>query len=374
MRQDDVNTFSTLAGSLTRRRLLGVAAGGAAAALLAACGDDDGPSASSTTGGASTNSMTDVTVMLDFTPNPLDAWLWVGMAEGYYKEAGIKVKTRVPPATLSAIVQLVGNKQVQFGLSEVPTIMYGRSEGIPVISVAQTTGQRADGFMFLPDAEISGPEDLVGKRYGQFNAPSFKAELETTMQSVGKSTKDVRIVNNNFNSAPLVAQKKVDAADGLFNSERVTLMDLLDGEEPGFLRFAQYGVPAQPVSSLITNEEWAQSNDDLVRRFVEASMRSIKRYLTDEEARRKALAACCTKGPTASGDIKLQVAKFDAGKDFWLSPGQTLENADWGFQNLTQLKKVLDWAVDTKIADEAQPVGNYFTNEYLTSAARNPSV
>lgn len=193
------------------------------------------------------------------------------------------------------------------------------------------------------------------------------------MHAVGKTTADVHVVNPGFNTPALIADKKVDAGDGLFNSERVTLETLIHGT-PTFVKYADYGVPHQPVSQLVTNESFAASNRDLVERFIYASMRSIKRYLTDPVIRRMALTSCCTTGATASGSISLQEAKFNAGIQFWPPPGETIQTMKFGYQDLSALDPVLKWAVQYGLATKTEGVGAYFTNKYLTAAAENPPV
>ena len=140
------------------RRLAALATG--AALLLSACSSaratDAAPTASPAAG-----KLTPVTVVLDWTPNTNHSGLYLALANGWYKDAGLDVKV-VEPGDTSGL-QLLAAGQADFAYSVAEELLPARAAGADVVSVATVIEHNTSSLLSLTSAGITRPRDLRGQ-------------------------------------------------------------------------------------------------------------------------------------------------------------------------------------------------------------------
>jgi ABC-type nitrate/sulfonate/bicarbonate transport system substrate-binding protein len=374
-----------------RRRFLQASGMAALGGMLAACNSGGsknpttGPPATtgsattgaSTTGGASTSTPAEratVRFINDFLPGLFNFWYFVGKDAGYWEEENLDIQFSSPPPALFGDPRLVTSGRADMMLSVIPSMIFARAAGLPIISVGSTFKQRADGVIFDPKKiEITGPKDLRGKKFGNFFVPDYQAEFRQFLKSGGMAESDVTIVNIGFSSPTAVQSGQVDAGAGIFYGERVT-MTLLLGYSSGWLDYRDFGVPNFPFMELVVTEDYASKNGDVIKRFLRAAAKSIKKTLTDPVAPINAFKECCVSGPTATGTIESQTVKFETSRPYWFAEGATPDTADYLVNVGSEWSDVLAWSTDIGLADKVEPPENYFTNEFITPEAEHPTI
>src|SRR5579872_48894 len=360
-----------LGNAISRRRFLGATGAVALGAVAAGCSSS--PSSSGGSGGTSKRSTTTVTVMLDLLPSPDDAWLWTGMEYGYFKDEGIEIKTILPPADLATIPVLVGLGKVDVGFGSPPSMLLARNRGVPVIGIADLIPTRSDGIVSLKTKHINSLHDLVGKTFANYNSPDTIADMKQAMHSIGEPYTAVTTQFTEY-TTPIITAGKVDAGFGLKFGEYIEVENYT-GSASWIPLSNTWGIPPFPFYSLITSENFAHANGDLLKRFIVACMRSIKKYVLGYGAARKALTTCCSTGPESTGPIDVQMEKFDAFQvSFYRSPSDNPATYTYGLQDANDWKALLNWAIEPwiQIVPSVQPIHNYITNEFVTAAAKNP--
>jgi len=356
-------------GRIDRREFIyGAGAAFAAGGLLAACGDDDSSAP------APPDEIQTVSIELDFIPNLIDSWLWVGESAGYFAAQGIELDRRIPGADLTLKPRLLGEGEFDLSFLDTPSLIFGRAQDIDIVAVGTLFAQYGAGVIFNADRGYTGPADMAGLTLANFNSLDWQAFMRTFLADGGLTTDDVTIVDPAFNSVAAISEGLADAADGLFYGERVTL-SLLEGETPGWIPYTDHGVPDVPFYNLATRADWASENEDLLKRFLVATGQSIKKYLTDPAAAEAAFVACCTEGATATGTLESTTAKYNAAIPFFLPPGAgDPADADYLKLDESNMQSVLDWAEDSGLAETVFSPGDYFVSDFLTDEATNPSI
>lgn len=79
--------------------------------------------------------LTELTVLLDWYPNAVHTFLYAAEEQGYFKDAGLKVKLQTPADTNDAL-KLVATGKADLALSYQMQVAVSRSEDIPIVSVA----------------------------------------------------------------------------------------------------------------------------------------------------------------------------------------------------------------------------------------------
>src|SRR5438128_2309867 len=86
-------------------------------------------------GGATTfakaDKPTNVTLMLDWTPNTNHLGVYVAQAKGFYQEANLTVEIQQPGDV--QVEQIVGTGKAQFGISYEEQATYSRAANVPII-------------------------------------------------------------------------------------------------------------------------------------------------------------------------------------------------------------------------------------------------
>src|SRR5690625_1307677 len=179
---------------------------GASILLLAACGpgDDGGAPA----GRAGDGELTEVTVgvlpIVDVAP------IYVGIEQGLFEEHGLELNLELAQGG-AAVVPGVVSGEIQFGFSNVTSLLLAAHEGLPLRIVApgsSTTGEPGQDYAAVvtnPDSGIETPADLTGHTVAV-----------NTLNNIGDSTVS-KVVND-------------------------------DGADPSAVEFIELGFPDMPAA------------------------------------------------------------------------------------------------------------------------------
>ena len=94
--------------------------------------------------------------------------------------------------------------------------MRARAEGLPVVSVAALVQEPLTSIISLPEADISRPADLEGKRVGTAGIDYQSAYLDTVLERAGVDPARVDQQDVGFNLSGALLAGQVDAVLGAF--------------------------------------------------------------------------------------------------------------------------------------------------------------
>ena len=378
-------------GLLSRRSFLRATLGSAAAGalVLSGCGSSSksSSSGSSTTGavgssGSATTvakSLTSVSILLDFLPNPGDIFLPVARQFGYFSDEGLKPNFVNPPTDVNAIPIAVGEGRFDVGISESGATIFARSKNIPVLAIGGL-GRRNECMYWISPNTVNSPHDLVGKTVANYNAADYRAFLVSYMRSAGLSDKQVNEVFVPFTPTTVVAGRAF-AGIGLADGELVLTKELTkhpvnslsffpaNGEEA-------FGIPSANSLVLLTSEGFANSHPDIVQAYVRAVARGYKKALVMSDAELSPIMnSWCSSGANATGTLAQNMAVWDANRTYgFYGSNQDPNTATYMVQPLTAYPKIANWLVSTGEATGLGNAGSVGTNQFVTPGAMNPSI
>ena len=216
-------------------------------------------------------SLTPVSFRLNFVAVGLHAPFYLGLDRGFYRDVGIDL--RIGEGTGSATtVRLVGSRSDLFGFADGGTAIIGIAQGIPVKIIAPIYQINGFAIVAAPDAGISKPKDLEGKRVGVTPGDALSALWPALVGANNIDESRVRLVAMDpAAKVPAMLNKQVDAILGGADDQAVTLKQR--GLSVAVIRFAEYGVSTIGLS-IIAHQDTLTAQPALVRAFLRATVRS----------------------------------------------------------------------------------------------------
>jgi NitT/TauT family transport system substrate-binding protein len=298
-----------------------------------------------------------VTLRLDWSAVGYHAPFYVTHERGFYKDANLDVEINEGKGS-NTNVQLVGRGADTFVFADAAAAAKAASLGLPV-KVVMGIYRRGMAGVVIPKGSMQTPADLKGKSLGftpgdgpsQMFAGFMRANnlpIDTVkMQAVDSAAK-----------LRLGADRKVDGTITYVPAATVIMEGLSGVEFTGFL-FSDSGVNV-PSLSIVANTKTLETQPDVVRRFVAATIRGYA------EARKDPQGAVATQAkylPQIKGQQTNFVKTFQRTLDFFDTPNTA--GKPFGWQSPEDWKaaaEILEKYMEAK-AGTAPTV--YYTNEFL---------
>jgi putative hydroxymethylpyrimidine transport system substrate-binding protein len=224
---------------------------------------------------------------LDFFINPDHAGIYMALERGYFADAGLDVKPRVPSDPAAPIKQVAAGR-VDLAISYEPEVMLARDQGLDVIAVGAIVQEPLTSLISLPDARIREPSDLEGKRVVTAGIPYQTAYLETILNDAGVDPDDVEQIDVGLNLLQPVLSGRADAMFGGFrNVEGVQLEER--GENPRIVPVNRLGIPDYDELVLVARGEQVAEDPETIRLFIAALERGTLDARDDPQAATDAL-------------------------------------------------------------------------------------
>jgi NitT/TauT family transport system substrate-binding protein len=216
-----------------------------------------------------------VTLITDYGYNGRHAYFFDALDRGYYRDAGLEVKIVRGQGSVDAIRQ-VGAGNAVFGFADASSLILARAnDQIPVKLVAIVYRKPPQAIFCREDSGLKKPKDLEGNAIADTATSAPRAIFPAFAKAAGIDAQTVRWVVATSESLPgLLATNKVPCV-GQFTVGEALLRSQLGSAK--LVRFAYsdaglsyYGNGIVATAATIT------SKPDLVRRFVEATIRGMK--------------------------------------------------------------------------------------------------
>ncbi|MGH2944273.1 MAG: ABC transporter substrate-binding protein, partial [Solirubrobacteraceae bacterium] len=250
-------------------RLLTVAAVLLTCVVAVGCGGD---------GGGSDGRPREVTLALDFTPNAVQAPVFVATGEGLDRRQGIRLRIRSPGQGPDG-VKLVASGRAQLALLDIHDLALARQEGADVVAVGALVGRPLAALLAQPG--IRRPRDLEHRTVGVSGLPSDPAFLKAVMQADGGDASTVRQVTIGFSAVQRLLTRRVDAVPAFWNAEGVALRER--GRPVVAFKVEDYGAPPYPEVLIVTSPRTLARRRDDVRAALAAVAAGVDETLARPE-------------------------------------------------------------------------------------------
>jgi NitT/TauT family transport system substrate-binding protein len=218
--------------------------------------------------------LTSITYSTSFGNFGRDAYAWVALEKGYFRDAGFDVKI-VPGAGSVAVAQAIAAGSVDFGPADVAAVALARAEsGVTVKLTALIQQNTMAAFLALKSSGISKPTDLAGKTFADTPGSTVAVLLPLYAKRAGFDASSVKFVPSTPPAlASLLASKRVDAV-GQFTVGIPTFRAATQ-QEVVSLPYAKV-VPGLVGLGLFASDKMIRDRPGDVRKFTKALLKGEK--------------------------------------------------------------------------------------------------
>ena len=280
--------------------------------LVAGCGGDDEESEPAQSGAEKPAEVTKLKVgvipIADVAP------LYLGVKKGFFKEQNLEVTPQLAEGG-AAITPAVVSGELQFGFSNVISLLIASSQGLPLQVVAQGVLAGTDpkeawaDLLVLKDSGINSGKDLEGKTIA---VNTLKNICEVTIKaSLEKEGVDVSTLK--FTEVPfpdMNAALEAGRVDGACVVEPFVSQGKA-GKAKGIDPFYINTAPDLTVATYFTTKEYAEQNPEVVNGFVAAVNKSLDYAQNNPDEVRQILLEYTEIPPEAAESIKLPSWRAD---------------------------------------------------------------
>ncbi|MDO5744003.1 MAG: ABC transporter substrate-binding protein [Micrococcaceae bacterium] len=257
---------------------------------LAACGSGS-PSGGASEGSAGSPAAAMEQIEVGVIPIVDVAPIYLGVKEGIFEKEGLDVTLTLAQGG-AAIVPAITSGQMDFGFSNITSMIVARSKGLPLKMVApggSSTGDTKKDFaavMTKPDSGIKEIKDLVGKRVAvnTLNNISDSTISEAVKVAGGDHTK-IDFVEMAF--PDMAAQLDAGNVDAMAAVEPFVTISGADGNVPVFSNYAE-PVDNLTVAVYFTSEQYIKDNPETVEKFTRA-MKESQKFADENPEKAKAV-------------------------------------------------------------------------------------
>jgi NitT/TauT family transport system substrate-binding protein len=261
----------------------------------------------------------------------------LGKVKGYYKDAGINLDIRSGNGSGSAH-RLVANGDSTFSYGSCGSMAKLASEGAPLVSVMVIDAMGTEAILVNPDSGIKDIKDLKGKALLTTANAGVNTFFPIVLANAGLAESDITLTNVADGALVSSYLQGAGGAVGILGGldDKPAEIKANGGKEPVAFPYSSYGVN-QVGYCIVATKDLIEKNPDLVKRFVQATIKSYKETEKDPVA-----------AVAAMGDIVGGTMNEDAGKAQAL---EVLKVTLGIFYSPANKDKVLGLNVDSDWAD-----------------------
>ena len=217
-----------------------------------------------------------VSFALDWVVNGTHSGYFAAREKGFYRDAGLDVTIARGFGSGDTIKRVAAGSSL-IGLADTGAIIAARAnDDIPVRIVAMIYDRATLGLIYLAQSGIKVPKDLEGRVIGRSASGASVNMFPAFLKVNGVDRSKIReVVVDGATFLPLLMSGQVDAVlEQSINIGKFRRAAAQQGKAAVGMRYADFGLEAYG-NTIFVRALTLQEKPDIVRRFVEASLKGI---------------------------------------------------------------------------------------------------
>ena len=301
-----------------------------------------------------TEEATEISVVLDWTPNTNHTGLYVAQSNGFFEDEGLKVEILQPPE--NGAETLVASGGAEFGISfqDYMTFALSADEPFPITAIAAIIQHNTSGIISLSEKGIDSPEKMAGHNYATWDLDIEKAIIRKIVEDNGGSFDDIELIPSTVTDVVTALQTNIDSVWVYYAWDGIATE--VAGLDTNFLNFADYGLELDYYSPVIIgNNDFMDENPEIVKAFLRAVKSGYDFAIEDPKGAANILYEAV---PELNKDILIPSQE-------WLADKYKDDVDQWGYIDIDRWDAFYQWLLEVGIIEIPIESGVGFTNEYL---------
>lgn len=245
--------------------------------LLTGCTAGQNADADNNDAAQTDGELRELTVVLDWYPNALHAFLYQAEEAGYFAEEGLTVNIQ-PPAGVNDAMSMVAAGQADIGLYYQQDVIQARVEqDVPVKSIGAVVQGPLNIILSIKEKDITEPADLVGKTIGYAGTELSEALVRSIMENSGVDPSSVEMIDVGFDLMSSMVTGNVDATIGCLVNHEVPQMEK-EGFEVNYFFPDDFGVPQYYEGIFLANDTMIEQESDVLAGFLRACEKGFEDF------------------------------------------------------------------------------------------------
>ncbi len=213
--------------------------------------------------------LTQVTLMLDYTPNTNHTGIYVANELGYYEEYGIELEI-IQPSDVSTEA-VVASGASDLGISYGENVAMFNDSDPQLQSIYAILNTNTSGFLSRTEKNIKRPKDFEGKTYCGWGSAIESSLINSIVKADGGDAQNISMI-----TAPANLLTENSECDFIWAYEGWDKISLdLNGIETNYISFSDFGIDwYTPI--IITSLDYINTNEDTVQNFVSATQKGYE--------------------------------------------------------------------------------------------------
>lgn len=316
--------------------------------------------------GQSSKSATDITMVLDWSPNTNHTGLYVALEKGYYEEAGLNVSIVQPQEDSASLMVASGRAQFGVDFQDYLTPAFSGENPLPITAVAAIIQHNTSGIISVKGNGITSPKGMENHNYATWDLEIEKAMLKYLVEKEGGDFSNVNLIPSTVTdvvSALQLSAGNDNSGTGVDNVDCVWIYYAWDGIatqiaelDTDFFFFKDYDAAMDYYSPVIVgNNAFLEGHPEEAKAFVQATKRGYEYAIEHPE---EAAEILLKYAPELDRDLVMESQK-------WLSTQYRAEAECWGIIDGERWDAFYAWLYENGVIEEQIPSGYGYTNKFL---------
>ena len=211
-----------------------------------------------------------VTFVTDWKAQAEHGGFYHALVQGHYREAGLDVEI-LPGGPNAFATQKVATRAAEFGMGSTDDVLMANERGIPVVAVGATMQHDPQGIMVHDASPVRGFADLAGKTVAVTPGTTWFPYLVKRYALQGVQERAHTFSIGAFLKDPGYIQQCFLTSEPYFAREAGAKTRVLLISESGY----------DPYRVFFVRRDLAKDRPEVVRGFVQASIRGWREYMAD---------------------------------------------------------------------------------------------
>lgn len=300
------------------------------------------------------DNLTEITLVLDWTPNTNHTGFYVAEQKGYFEKEGLSVSIVQPPE--NGATDLVASGGAEFGIDFQDTLAaaFSSDSPLPVTAVAAVLQHNTSGLVSLKQNKIDSPKKLEGHSYATWDSPIEQATLRSVVEKDGGDFNKVNLISTYVEDIVAALHADIDSVWIYYGWDGIKCEQA--GLDTNYLPFREMDEVFDYYSPVIIgNNDFLTKNPDTAKAFLKAVAKGYEDAVNDPEGAAKILLE-----QVPELDEKLVTASQEYLSGQYINDAQT-----FGVIDAERWNRFYNWLNENKLVENEIPENTGFTNEFL---------